>query len=177
MGFTALDGLVMGTRPGSLDPGIDLYLQRAYGLSADDVEEILYRQSGLLGVSGLSSDMRALTTSSDPRAREAIDLFTFRIARETAALACTLDGLDMLVFTGGIGEQAAAIRQAVCERLGWLGVDLDADAERRAAPKSRSAASRVEVRIVAADEEGVIARHRGLGIATRPGPAPGPRKN
>ena len=131
MGFTALDGLPMGTRCGALDPGVILYLLQAKGMSADAVEHLLYSQSGLLGVSGVSSDMRALIESRDPRAQEAIELFAFRIARETGALASTLGGLDGFVFTAGIGEHVALVRRQVCERLAWLGVALDDAANER----------------------------------------------
>ena len=125
MSFTALDGLVMGTRCGALDPGVVLYMLQQRGLSPGEVEDVLYRRSGLLGVSGVSSDMRALLASADIRAREAIELFVFRIAQQTAALAASLEGLDGFVFTAGIGERAAAIRAMVGERLGWLGIAID----------------------------------------------------
>jgi acetate kinase len=138
MSFTALDGLVMGTRCGALDPGVVLYMLQQRGLSPAAVEDLLYRRSGLLGVSGLSSDMRELLASTDIRAREAIELFVFRIATQSAALAASLEGLDGFVFTAGIGERAAPIRAMVGERLGWLGFAIDPAAnesanERRAA--------------------------------------------
>jgi len=159
MGFTALDGLVMGTRCGTLDPGAVLYLQQAHGLSAAAVEHLLYHDSGLLGVSGLSNDMRELLASGDVRAKEAIELFVFRIAREAGALASSLGGLDGLVFAAGIGEHAAPVRAAVCARLAWLGVECDEAANARHAPVISTPRSRVEVRIVATDEEAMIAAH------------------
>ena len=125
MGFSALDGLVMGTRCGALDPGILLYLLKERGMTVDAVETLLYRESGLLGVSGLSADMRVLEASGDPHAAQAIELFTFRVAREVAALCATLGGLDLLVFTGGIGEHSAEIRSDVGRQVEWLGLDLD----------------------------------------------------
>lgn len=158
MGFTALDGLVMGTRCGTLDAGVVLHMLRQ-GLDLHEVEQVLYRQSGLLGVSGVSSDMRALLRSADPRAREAIELFVFRIARETAALAASLGGLDGLVFTAGIGERSADIRTLVCERLHWLGVVPDMAANARGAGRISAASSMVEVHVIPTDEEAMIARH------------------
>ena len=152
MGFTALEGLVMGTRCGSLDPGVILYLEQQHGLSAKQVEDLLYQRSGLLGVSGgLSSDMRILLGSADPRAKEAIELFVYRIAREIGALTSSLGGLDGLVFTAGIGEHAPEIRAMVASRLGWLGVDLDPDANARNAATISTSNSRVEVRVIATD--------------------------
>lgn len=159
MGFTALDGLVMGTRCGSIDAGVVLYMLQQKGLSPQQVEEILYKHSGLLGVSGISSDMRSLLSSSDPHAREAIELFVFRIARDTASLVGSLGGLDGFVFTAGIGEHAAEIRGAVCERLAWLGVILDAGANASHSGRISMPESRVEVRVIPTDEEAMIARH------------------
>jgi len=158
MGFSALDGLVMGTRCGALDPGVLLYLQQAHGLSAHALEDLLYRQSGLLGVSGISGDVRALLGSDDRRAAEALDLFAFRIARETAALAATLGGLDAFVFTAGIGENAAAVRAWVCQRLAWLGVALDTAANEAGREAISAPQSRVAVRVMPTDEELTIAR-------------------
>src|SRR6185369_16777548 len=123
MGFTALDGLPMGTRCGALDPGVMLYLMDQRGMDARAIEDLVYKRSGLLGVSGVSSDMRELLASPEPRAALAIDLFVYRIARELGALAAALGGLDAIVFTGGIGEHAAPVRAAVCRRAGWLGLD------------------------------------------------------
>ncbi len=159
MGFSTLDGLVMGTRCGNLDPGAVLYLQQAHGLSAAEVEHLLYHDSGLLGVSGISSDMRTLLASDDAGAREAIDLFVFRIAREAGALIATLGGIDALVFSAGIGEHAAPIRAAVCARLGWLGIECDAEANSRHAAWISTPNSRVPVGIVPTDEEAMIASH------------------
>jgi acetate kinase len=159
MGLTPLDGLMMGTRCGALDPGVVLYLQRVRGMSVGAVERMLYEESGLLGVSGISADMRALLASTDPRAAEAVDLFSFRVAREVAMMASSLAGLECLVFTGGIGEHAAEVRRRVCERLGWLGVAIDATANAQATPCISSADSRVTVLIVPTSEETMIARH------------------
>ncbi|MEJ2715463.1 MAG: acetate kinase, partial [Acidihalobacter sp.] len=147
------------TRCGTLDPGAVLYLQQAHGLSAAAVEHMLYHDSGLLGVSGISNDMRMLLASDDVRAKEAIELFVFRIAREAGALASSLGGLDGLVFAAGIGERAASIRTAVCTRLAWLGIECDESANARHAPVISTPRSRVEVRIVATDEEAMIAAH------------------
>ena len=158
-GFSALDGLMMATRCGTLDPGVVLYLGRQ-GHGLDDIEDMLYRRSGLLGVSGISGDVRVLLDSHDPLAREALELFTYRIAGETAAMACALGGLDGLVFTGGVGEHAPAIRAAVCARLAWLGVRLDDAANAAASGAGISARdSSVKVHVIATDEEAVIARH------------------
>ena len=159
MGLTALDGLVMGTRCGAIDPGVLLYLQQTMKMSVSDVERLLYHKSGLLGVSGISQDVRTLLASSDPQAAEALDLFAFRIAREVAAMANSLGGLECLVFTGGIGEHAGAVRSAVCERLHWLGVELDPEANELSKPQIGARESRVDVRIIPTDEEIMIARH------------------
>ncbi len=158
MGFTALDGLVMGTRCGAIDPGILLYLQQSCGLDVRDVEDILYHKSGLLGVSGVSSDVRELAASDDPHAAEAIDLFTFRVARETAAMANTLGGLECFVFTGGIGQHAAHIRAQICHRLAWLGVVLDQSANAHGTDLISASDSQVQVRVIPTDEEIIIAR-------------------
>jgi len=159
MGFTALDGLVMGTRCGALDPGVILYMLQQKRLDPSEIEEALYQRSGLLGVSGISSDMRQLLGRTEQHAREAVELFVFRIARETAALAGTLGGLDGFVFTAGIGEHAAEIRAAVCERLAWLGVSLDREANDRCDGRISGADSRVEVRVIPTNEENMIVRH------------------
>ncbi|OAN64929.1 acetate/propionate family kinase [Sphingomonas sp. TDK1] len=159
MGFTALEGLMMGTRCGTLDPGVILYLLQQKGVSAAEVEDLLYHRSGLLGVSGISGDMRDLLASADPHAREAIDLFTWRIAREAGALVSTLGGLDGIVFTAGIGENAPQVRALVCERLAWLGIELDHAANRGHAPLINTSASRVAVRVIPTDEERMIALH------------------
>ena len=159
MGFTALDGLMMGTRCGSIDPGVLLYLLQQKAMSPDAVAHLLYEQSGLLGVSGISNDMRTLLGSDDPRAADAVDLFTYRIARETGALAASLGGLDGMVFTAGIGENAAEVRRQACLRMAWLGIALDEDANRRHAPIISRPESSVTVRIVPTDEESMIAIH------------------
>jgi acetate kinase len=159
MGFTALDGLVMGTRCGSLDPGVILYLEAEHGLAAKAVEDMLYKRSGLLGVSQISSDMRTLLASSDPRARDAIELFVFRVVREIGALTASMGGLDGLIFTAGIGENSGAIRRLVCRRLEWLGVSLDRAANEAGGGRINSARSRLSVWAVPTDEEQMIALH------------------
>lgn len=159
MGFTALDGLMMGTRCGAIDPGVILYLQQQDGLSPDAVEALLYNQSGLLGVSGISSDMRALLASDDARAREAIELFVYRIARETGALTASLGGLDAFIFTAGIGEHAAPVRAMVAARLGWLGARLDDAANARGDLCISTPDSRIAILVVPTSEETMIARH------------------
>ncbi len=159
MGFTALDGLPMGTRCGSLDPGVVLYLLDTLGMDARSIERLLYHESGLLGVSGLSSDMRVLLASADPHAREAIALFCYRIGRELGSLAAALGGLDALVFTAGIGEHAVAVRERVCQDAAWLGVVLDAEANAASARRISAAESRVRVWVIPTDEELMIARH------------------
>ncbi|MDH6233565.1 acetate kinase [Mesorhizobium soli] len=156
MGFTALDGLMMATRSGAIDPGIILYLQQALGLSAGDVEQLLYYRSGLLGVSGISGDVRMLLASDNPHAAEALDLFTFRIAQDIAAMATTMEGLESLVFTAGVGEHATSIREAICHRLQWLGVKLDKSADGGELISSPDSA--VEVRVIPTNEEMTIAR-------------------
>src|SRR4029434_9038811 len=135
MGFTAVDGLMMGTRSGSLDPGVMLYLMDRRGMDALAVENLLYNESGLLGVSGISSDMRTLLASSDSRARLAIDLYCYRIRRGWGSGAAALSGLDAIVFTGGIGENSAVIRERVCRDAAWLGVELDAAANTARGPR------------------------------------------
>lgn len=157
MGLTPLDGLMMGTRGGAIDPGVLLHLQQ-HGMSLNDLEHILYQESGLLGVSGLSADMRVLLASDDPRAADAIELFTFRVAREVAAMTNTLGGLECLVFTGGIGENSAAIRQQTCERLQWLGVQIDQSANDQASECINTENSKVDVRVIRTSEETMIAR-------------------
>jgi acetate kinase len=157
-GFSALDGLVMGTRCGRLDPGILLYLGQQ-GHSFGDIEDMLYRRSGLLGVSGISGDARALLASAEPRARLALDLFSYQIAYEAGGLASALGGLDGLVFTAGIGEHATAIRADICGRLQWLGLRLDAAANAANAGCISAADSRVAVHVIPTDEEAMIARH------------------
>jgi len=158
MGFSSLDGLVMATRCGSLDPGVILYLGRQ-GRTFADIEALLYDASGLLGVSEISGDLRVLLASDDPRAREAIDLFTYRIATEAGALVSALGGLDGLVFTAGVGENAPAIRAEVCDRLSWLGIRLDPAANAIGRGCISLPDSKIEVRVVPTDEEAMIARH------------------
>jgi acetate kinase len=161
MSFTALDGLVMGTRCGAIDPGVLLYLMREHGMDAAALEHLLYEQSGLSGVSGGISDMRELAARSDAdaAAREAIDLFVYRIARELGSMAAALAGLDALVFTAGIGENDASIRARVCRDARWLGVELDAEANARGAPLISRADSRVRVWVIPTNEEAMIATH------------------
>jgi acetate kinase len=159
MGFTPLDGVMMGTRCGTIDPGILLYLQRERGMSAEELEQLLYHKSGLLGVSGVSGEMRKLLSSSDRRAVEAIDLFAFEAAKAVCAMALTLEGLDCLVFTGGIGEHAAKVRNLICHRLRWLGLELDPKANDGDADLISSGSSTVEIRVIATSEETTIARH------------------
>jgi acetate kinase len=159
MGFTALDGLPMGTRCGALDPGVVLHLIRAYGMDADAIEAMLYHDCGLKGVSGISNDMRDLLASDDPHAAQAVDLFVWHIARNLGALSAVLGGLDAMVFTAGIGERSPEIRQEVCARAGWLGIALDEAANRAGGPRISSAASKVAVFAIPTDEEQMIARH------------------
>lgn len=159
LGFTAVDGLMMGTRCGSLDPGVMLYLMDECGMSARDLETLIYKESGLLGVSGISSDMRTLLQSADPRAAEAVELFAYRIVRELGSLAAALGGIDALVFTAGIGENAAPVRERVCKASGWLGLELDEGANAAGGPKISSDGSRVRAWVIPTDEELMIARH------------------
>ena len=159
MGFTALDGLMMGTRCGAIDPGVVLHLQTQMGMSAQEVENLLYTRSGLLGVSGISSDMRALSASPAPEAQEAIDLFAWRAAREVAAMAASLGGVDGIVFTAGIGEHHADMRARICRRLEWLGARLDDAANAVHAPVISTGDSPVKLRVIPTDEERMIALH------------------
>lgn len=159
MGLTALDGLPMGTRCGTLDPGALLYLMRSEGLDIAATEHLLYERSGLLGVSGLSNDMRTLLASDRPAAREAVDLFVYRIGRELGSLAAALGGLDALVFTGGIGENAAAIRARVCNDARWLGIALDEAANTAGGPRISAAGSRTSAWVIPTNENLMIARH------------------
>jgi acetate kinase len=159
MGFSALDGLMMGTRCGSIDPGVLLYLLLEQHMSAEEVQRLLYEESGLLGVSGISGDMRVLEASADPRARMAIDMFVFRASREVTALANTLGGLDCLAFTAGIGEHSAAVRGSICRRLGWLGMTIDEGANSAHAGTISALDTQVEVRVIPTDEEVMIAHH------------------
>ena len=158
MGFNVLDGLVMGTRCGAVDPGVILYLARK-GHSLADIEDMLYHRSGLLGVSGVSGDMRVLLTSEAPDARAAIKLFTYRVATGVGALTSALGGLDGLVFTAGTDEHSPAVRTAICARLGWLGASLDETANAVSADAIGVAGSAIDIRVVAADEEAMTAHH------------------
>jgi acetate kinase len=159
MGFTALDGLPMGTRCGQLDPGVVLYLMTEKNMGAEEISDLLYKQSGLKGMSGVSNDMRALEASDEPAAKEAIDYFVSRIRREIGGLAAAIGGLDAIVFTGGIGENAWRIREAVAGDLGWIGVHLDVEANRAGARIISEAGSPVEVLVLQTDEERMIAEH------------------
>ena len=159
MSFTALDGLMMGTRCGAIDPGVLLYLIDRHSMDARSLEQLLYQQSGLLGVSGISSDMRELLTSSNPCAAEALDLFVYRISRELGSLAAALNGLDALVFTGGIGENAVSIRARVCRDARWLGLELDEEANAKGGPCISRTDSRVSAWVIPTNEELMIAMH------------------
>jgi acetate kinase len=164
MGFTALDGLMMGTRTGTLDPGVLLYLMDRHRMDARALERLLYKESGLLGVSGISQDMRELLASREREAREAIDLFCYRLVREIGALAAVLGGLDALVFTGGIGEHAAPVRERACRALGWLGLELDAEANAADATVIARPGSRVAALVLPTNEEWMIARHTAAAV-------------
>ena len=159
MGFTAMDGLPMGTRCGNLDPGVVLYLMDELKMDPRTIEKLLYQKSGLLGVSGLSSDMRTLLDSTEPQAKFAVELFVYRIARELGSLAAAIGGLDALVFTAGIGEHAAPIRERVCRAAGWLGVELDPVANVAGGPCISTAGSRTQAWVIPTNEELMIARH------------------
>jgi acetate kinase len=162
LGFTALDGLCMGTRPGSVDPGVILYLFQGLGLSVGDVETILYKKSGLLGISGISNDMRDLLGRNEPEARLAVDYFIYRAAKEIGALTAVLGGIDGLVFTAGIGENSPEIRARICEASAWLGVELDAEANAGNRATISTPHSKVSVRVIPTNEELIIARHTGV---------------
>ena len=159
MGFTALDGLPMGTRCGELDPGVVLHLIREKGMTPDAVDELLYRRSGLLGLSGISSDFRELLSSADAGAKFALDVFCYRVSRHIGSMAAALGGLDGLVFTAGVGENAAPVRATICRDCAWLGLDLDDDANARNGPRISSSRSRVSAYVVPTDENLMIARH------------------
>jgi acetate kinase len=158
MGLTALDGLMMGTRSGAIDPGLVLHLIRERGMSAEAVEDLLDNRSGLLGVSGISDDVRVLEASTDPAAREALDLFGYRCVREVGSLVAALGGLDALVFTAGIGENSASLRQSIGDGLAWMGLRLDVGQNRANAERINAADSAIEVFAVPTDEEAVIAK-------------------
>ncbi|MES0880413.1 acetate/propionate family kinase [Roseibium sp. SCP14] len=159
MGFTALDGLPMGTRCGQLDPGVVLYLLTTKGMSADAVSDLLYKNSGLKGLSGISQDMRTLTESTDPKAAEAIDYFVFRIRRELGAMASVLGGLDTVVFTGGIGENSALIREKVCDDQEWIGLSIDSMKNGAGEEDISGASSSIRVLVIPTNEEETIRRH------------------
>jgi acetate kinase len=165
MGFTAMDGLPMGTRCGNLDPGVVLYLVDELKMDARAIEKLLYQQSGLLGVSGVSSDMRTLLDSAEPKAQFAVELFVYRIGRELGSLAAALGGLDALVFTAGIGEHSAPIRERVCHAAAWLGVELDPVANAAGGPRLSRAASRITAWVIPTNEELMIARQTRMRVA------------
>jgi acetate kinase len=159
MGFSALDGLPMGTRCGELDPAVVLHLLNQEGMTVSEVEDLLYRRSGMLGLSGISSDFRELLASREPAARFAIEVFIHRVARGIGSLAAALGGLDGLVFTAGVGENAAPVRAMVCEACAWLGIELDPDANAAHAGRITTASSRIPAHVVPTNENLMIARH------------------
>jgi acetate kinase len=169
LGFTALDGLCMGTRPGAVDPGVILHLFQTMKLTAADVEKLLYKQSGLLGISGISNDMRDLVDNPDPAARLAVDYFVYQAAKQIGSLAAVLGGVDALVFTAGIGEHSAEIRRRICEASAWLGVTLSPTANAAHETRISAADSRVSAWMIPTNEELMIARHMGalLGLSGR----------
>jgi acetate kinase len=159
MGFTAVDGLPMGSRCGNIDPGVILFLMDHLKMESRAIENLIYKQSGLLGVSGLSSDMRTLLGSEDARARFAVDLFIYRIGRELGSLAAATQGVDALVFTAGIGEHSALIRERACREARWLGVELDPVANAGGGPRISTPSSKVSAWVIPTNEELMIARH------------------
>ena len=159
MGFTAVDGLMMGTRTGAIDPGVLLYLMDNKGMGSADLTRLLYKESGLLGVSGISQDMRTLLASDQPEAEEAIDLYCYRLIREIGSLTAAIGGLDALVFTGGIGEHSAEVRRRVCSRLGWLGATLDESANNADQLHISAADSKLDLLVIPTNEEWMIAHH------------------
>jgi acetate kinase len=161
MSFTAVDGLCMGTRPGAIDPGVVLYLFQTLGLSAKEVETILYKKSGLLAISGISNDMRDLLGRSEPEAQLAVDYFVYRAAKEIGALAAVLGGLDALVFTAGIGENSPDIRERICTASAWLGIEIEPPLNISKATRISIPASKVSVWVIPTNEELMIARHTG----------------
>jgi len=169
LGFTALDGVCMGTRPGSIDPGVVLHLFQGLNMTAKEVETLLYKKSGLLGISGISNDMRDLLGRSEPPARLAVDYFVYRVAKEIGALTAVLGGLDALVFTAGIGENSPEIRQRICASSAWLGIEVDETANSKSLPKISNARSGPSVWVIPTNEELMIARHTGslLGLAAK----------
>jgi acetate kinase len=162
LGFTALDGLCMGTRPGSLDPGVVLYLFQTLGLDAKQVETILYKKSGLLGISGISPDMRDLEASNEPSALLAVDYFVYRAVKEIGSLAAVLGGIDALVFTAGIGENSPEIRRRICQASAWLGIELDPEANAGKRARISTVSSKVSAWVIPTNEELTIARHTAL---------------
>jgi acetate kinase len=171
MGFTALDGLPMGTRPGQIDPGVVLYLIAEKGMSASDIQNFLYRDCGLKGLSGISNDMRELEASEDPKAKLAIDYFVYRIGLNAGMLAAALQGLDAFVFTAGIGENSARVRARIADQLGWLGVTLDPAENSRHGPLISRSDSRIPVYVIPTDEERMIAQHTLSLLLSRPSPS------
>ena len=159
MGFTAVEGLPMGSRTGNLDPGVLLYLMREENMDVDALEHLLYKESGWLGISGISSDMKTLHQADDPRAEEAIDLFCYRVALEMGRLTAALEGVEQVVFSGGVGENDADVRARVLQRCGWLGIEIDAEANQRNAGIISTANSAVTVRVMPTNEEAMIATH------------------
>jgi acetate kinase len=168
MGFTPLDGLIMGTRCGALDPGVILHLMDAFGMDARAIEDLVYRKSGLLGVSGVSADMRQLRASAETAAAEAIALFVYRVAREVGSMAAALEGVDALVFAGGIGEHDGATRSEIAAACRWLGLELNPEANLRGQGRISAADSRVAVWVVPTNEELMIARHTRDAVALVP---------
>jgi acetate kinase len=162
LGFTALDGLCMGTRPGTVDPGVILHLFQTLSMSAKEVETLLYKKSGLIGISGFSNDMRDLLQSEKPEARLAVDYFVYRAAKEIGALTAVLGGVDGIVFTAGIGENSPEIRQRICDASAWLGLDLDPAANGRKESRISRQGSRVSAWVIPTNEELMIARHTGV---------------
>ena len=162
LGFTALDGLCMGTRPGSIDPGVVLHLFQGLNLSAKEVETLLYKKSGLLGISGISNDMRDLLGKTEHEARLAVDYFVYRVTKEIGALSATLRGIEALVFTAGIGENSPEIRQRICEASSWLGIEVNNEANNNSHSKISTSSSKVSVWVIPTNEELMIARHTGL---------------
>ena len=158
MSFTPLDGLPMGKRSGALDPAVVLYLLQE-GMSSEDISDLLHHQSGLLGMSGISDDMRTLLNSADPAAADAVDYFCYRICRELGSLTAALGGLDAVVFTGGIGEHAASVRARICDAAAWLGLAIDADANQTDALQINTTNSKVTVWVIPTNEELMLARH------------------
>jgi acetate kinase len=173
MGFTALDGLPMGTRPGQIDPGVILYLIAQKGMTAKQVQDLLYRESGLKGLSGLSNDMRELLDSTAPGATLAIEYFVYRIGLNAGMLAAALNGVDAFIFTAGIGENSPAIRARVAEKLSWLGIDFDAAANKAGGPLISTPQSKVAAYVIGTDEELMIARHTISFLSQRAGAAAG----